>query len=83
MSKILYDAKPGDPVQRYLGGEIAMRLFVVGITDDLLFCALNPNCPPIDSMSNPVWCFSRITGEEIDIEIGSVPGHAHSIIKPI
>lgn len=52
----IIDIKKGDTVTRMLGGEIPMNLIVSNITDTEIICG--------------DWKFSRLTGGEIDYELG-------------
>ncbi len=52
------DVKKGDMVIRMLGGEIPMKLYVKAVTEDLIDCG---------------WTFDRLTGAEVDEEMGWGP----------
>jgi hypothetical protein len=60
------DAKPGDPVVRWLGGEIAMNLKITEVTDKRVVCG--------------AWEFDRETGAEIDDDLGWGTGMSGSYI---
>jgi hypothetical protein len=53
--------KIGDKVTRMLAGTVPMELLVTAVTDDTIVCG--------------AWTFDRVTGVEIDEELGWGPKH--------
>lgn len=63
----MLDVKVGDKVTRMLAGSIPMDLRVSEVTDKLIICG--------------PWTFDRITGAEIDEELGWENDYTGSILQ--
>lgn len=66
--------RPGDRVRRMLGGSIPIDLIVTDVTRDLILCG----------EAGIGWSFDRVTGAEVDGEIGWGPrfGKTGSYLVP-
>jgi hypothetical protein len=63
-----------------------MPLYVIHVTDNRIYCSINPKVDYRDEMSaTPIWEFVRPTGQEHDPEIvalmGTTAGYAVSHIE--
>jgi hypothetical protein len=59
------DLKVGDTVTRMLAGTVAMKMKVIKLDDDLIYCgAAQPGAPPVTA--DDCWTFDRETGVEED-----------------
>jgi|WetSurMetagenome_2_1015567.scaffolds.fasta_scaffold847666_1 hypothetical protein len=64
----LQDLKPGDPVVRWVAGEFPMMLTVTAVDEAIITCG--------------AWTFDRVTGGEIDEDIGWTALRTGSVIVP-
>ena len=60
------NVKVGDVVTRMLGGVVPMKLTVTSVTEELIWCGP-------ESGQAQGWSFDRITGTEVDEDLGWGP----------
>jgi hypothetical protein len=65
--------RPGDTVTRLLAGQIPMRMVVLRVVGDVLYCAPAQMTPKVAVRQNLIWTFDRSTGVEIDGFLGWGP----------
>jgi hypothetical protein len=63
----------GDAITRLLGGRIPIPMRVVRVEDDVLYCKRRDDSDETANRHNLVWTFDRVTGWEIDEDLGWGP----------
>ena len=73
--------KVGDKVTRSLAGVVDMSMIVKEVTPELLVCDVDQEPSPITD--GKYWTFDRLTGAEVDEELGWGPatGVTGSVLK--
>ena len=73
--------KTGDKVTRMLAGTIPMQMIVKEVTPELLVCDVDVEPSPVTD--GGYWTFDRLTGAEVDEELGWGPatGVTGSVLK--
>jgi len=67
--------KPGDRITRLLAGEIPVRMRVLRVAGDLVYCTLPSITGKVAARRSLIWAFDRTTGAEIDDSLGWGPAY--------